>query len=164
LKRYVCIFYHASYNKTYSIRNTIYFSISTWIVAFIINAPNFSSKFLLIDFSQKVSKIFNKSQQIKDDIAGFFFDRKTLQCVFNRLKIGYTWAFSISCIFIPCTGIAFCYLRIFLYSWSIKNKVLNNEVKNRSRLRKNLEAIKITKSLFASFFLFALCWFVSKQI
>ena len=66
--RYVCILYPTKYNTFFSIRRTLQYSALTWILAIAIDAPNFM-----------------------DGVGAHVYDTKALQCVFDRLKIGYTF-------------------------------------------------------------------------
>lgn len=96
---------------------------------------------------------------LNKEIGGHVYDTKTLSCLFDRLKVGYTYAFSIICILLPCTLIGYLYLRIFCHAYHKKTKVIDNSSTNgRSNHRHTMEAVKISKSLFASFFVFAACW------
>ena len=56
-------------------------------------------------------------------------------------------------IFIPCLCIGGCYLRIFLYVKEKKTLALSD---SKNKISK--KSVKIAKSLFASFALFAFCW------
>ena len=54
------------YNRIFSIQNTQYYSILTWILAFFVDLPNFLG------------------------VGAHVYDIKSLQCIFDRLKVGYT--------------------------------------------------------------------------
>ncbi len=92
---------------------------------------------------------------MKKGIGDHVYDDKTLQCIFDRLKVNYSIFFSVFAVFIPCCGIAYCYVRIFWYSYRSKKKAVYTK---SSIANRNIRAIRIAKSLFVSFFLFAICW------
>lgn len=90
------------------------------------------------------------------ETGGHVYDMKTLACIFDRLKIPYTISFVVGCIITPCICIGILYLRIFYFAYKIRLKVID---KKQSTTNQNtLEAIRIAKSLFGSFFIFAVCW------
>ena len=66
--RYVCILYPGKYNALFSIRRTYVYAALTWLLACLIDVPNFI-----------------------DGVGQHVYDVKTLQCIFDRLKIGYTF-------------------------------------------------------------------------
>lgn len=126
----MCIFYHVAYIKIFSISKTICYCVTTWVIGLAIDIPNF------FGFGDHV------------------YDTKALACVFDRLKIAYTATFCIVCIYIPTLFILYCYCRIFFYSYTIRKKIADKA----KTLKNNADAIKMAKSLFAAFFIFAVCW------
>ena len=81
-------------------------------------------------------------------------DLHFINCVFEFVFVPQK-KFCIVGIYLPCIGITFCYLHIFLYSFNSKKKLM---ITNSAKEMYQAEAIKIAKSLFASFFLFVFCW------
>jgi hypothetical protein len=105
--------------------------------------------------------MFNFNKGIGDHV----YDKKTLQCIFDRLKVSYSIFFSVFAIYTPCFAIGFFYFRIFWYSYSAKKRIIENHVGSHvvggslsSTIKRNIEAVKVAKSLFSSFFLFSICW------
>ena len=83
--------------------------------------------------------------------GGHFFDHKSANCMWNRLAShSFSIFFATTTIFLPCVLIFSCYMRIFFYAFKVKRKVL----KSKSLMK----SLKITKSLFATFILFSICW------
>ncbi len=87
-------------------------------------------------------------------MGGHVYDKKTLECIFDRLKVAYSILFSVTSIYVPCAAIAYCYIRIFLYSYRARDSI-NSQSNSHKR---NMRAVNVAKSLFASFFSFAICW------
>ena len=57
--------------------------------------------------------------------------------------------------FIPCTCIAICYIKIFLF---VRQKSANRHKDDKKTTDRMSKSLKIAKSLFASFSLFVVCW------
>ena len=90
--------------------------------------------------------------------ADYFYDPKTLNCVWDRLASqSYSIFFPMSSIVTPCCLILFFYVRIFLFANKNKLKVTTAN----SKTKKLSKSLRVAKGLFASFLLFALCWLVS---
>nr|QVK45863.1 G protein-coupled receptor [Proales similis] len=130
LNRYLAIIYPKSYKRWFTLRKAAVYCLITWLASFLIEVVNFT------------------------EIGGRLFDQKTKSCLFDRLKKGFTIPFVVICIYLPCIVISICYLQIFLFIKQVKGRVQNqvNSAKS-SRL-----TILVAKSLFAAFFLFAICW------
>jgi ABC-type Fe3+ transport system permease subunit len=77
-------------------------------------------------------------------------------CIYDRYNMNYSRAFAIFCILIPCISISICYSKIFFYARKAKRNVSQGTSQSK---KKQLESIRIAKSLFISFFLFAICWY-----
>nr|QVK45869.1 G protein-coupled receptor [Proales similis] len=128
--RYIAIVHSKQFGKYFSFRLTIIYCIIAWLFGFLIDLPNFT------------------------EWGGHVFDQKTLACLFDRLKKEFTVAFAVLVIIMPCLAIGFCYLKIFLFVRSGKSRFVN--MPNRMKLRN--DSLRLAKSVFASFILFAICW------
>lgn len=129
--RYVCIIHPSSYKKMFTMKKTFFYCCLTWLTGVVFNFPNFVPGW-----------------------AQYDFDAKVLTCSSNRTKKIYAMIFTSVGIILPCFAMAVCYLRIFFYSYSIKTRLETKPNKPKSKL----EALRLAKSLFASFALFVLCW------
>ena len=57
-------------------------------------------------------------------------------------------------IILPCVAMGICYMSIFCYSYGVKLRLVDKIGKSKTKV----EAFRLAKSLFASFFLYFLCW------
>lgn len=94
--------------------------------------------------------------------GGFVFDSKTQSCVWNRLASdSYSIYHPVVGILTPCMVTFICYIMVFRHVIKHNSKVFTTS-KNSSSLSKNefKKSVKIAKSLFASFMMFVICWYV----
>ena len=103
-----------------------------WIISFLAEMPNF------IGWGDHV------------------YDRKTLSCVWDRTAdLSYSMFFSLAGVAFPVILISICYLKIFLFVRSSKKKVAGTEGKVKKERR---ESMRLARSLFIIFVVFAVCW------
>ena len=120
-----------------------------WIIGITIDMPNFLGKLTWLRHLNLV--LILNSLNPQKGWGGHAYDNKTLNCMWNRLASqSYSIFFPMSSIIIPCLLILFCYTRIGSFVIRSKQRVLKSK-RFRSTLR-------VTKGLFASFFLFTICW------
>lgn len=85
------------------------------------------------------------------------YDEKGLYCSFDRLKVIYI-SYNIPIFgILPAIVIGFSYMRIFHHTYKIKSRIKNtNSTSNGSSI--SPESIKLAKTLFISYFLYATSW------
>lgn len=130
MSRYIHICHQHLYKKVFTKKNTILLCFTAWIFGFLVDLPNFLGW------------------------GGHFFDIKAASCMWNRLaNHSYSIFFPVAAIFIPCIIIMILYIKIFVFAYKSKKKIFEKS----DSLAKSLA---IAKSLFLSFFLFFICWYL----
>ena len=128
----MCIFNFKTYRYYFSVKTTIKMCLLAWSLGITADLPNFFG------------------------IGDHVYDLKVLSCHFDRLKAPYTITIAIVCVIIPCVCIGVLYTKIFYYTSQIRNKLSSQTL--FQKYRTTFRAVKIAKSLFASFVLFFICW------
>ncbi len=143
VNRYINICHNRIYKDYFNLNRAISLCIFTWIAGTLVDLPNFLGW------------------------GGHFFDPKSANCMWNRLaSSSYSIFFPTTAIFVPCVAIFFCYMRIFIFVYQAKSKthaIDNNSISSKSsslNSREMTQSLRVAKSLFASFGLFTVCWFV----
>ncbi len=139
INRYICICWNRFYSRIFSIRNSIFISAFCWFAGVLVDLP-----FIL-------------------DSNGHYYDVKSANCLWNRLaNFGKTMYFAVAAIFTPCICIFLCYLRIFIYFRTVHQAATKETLKTRNNLerKEQSKAFKLARSLFFTFALFTVCWYV----
>lgn len=137
--RYIHICHNSLYQKVYTWRNSILMCIGLWILCFLLEMPNF----------------FGWGDHVYDD--------KTLSCVWDRTAdFSYTMFFSTVGVAFPIILISICYLKIYLHVRQSKLKVAamrrEGKVVSFTSTREYRESMKLARTLFIIFVVFAVCW------
>jgi hypothetical protein len=88
------------------------------------------------------------------------FDLKTASCVWNRTYgFGHTIFFSTITVYIPCTLVLICYIKVFHYIYKHRaNSMARRRSSNSQGQNKDDKAVKIAISLFVPFLILIVCW------
>jgi hypothetical protein len=134
INRYVNICKNNLYKKIFSINKTYIVSFLCWIGALVLDLPN------LLGWGNHT------------------FDLKTASCVWNRTaRFSHTIFFSTVAVFIPCTLILLCYMKVFHYIYKHRANSMARRSSNQGQ-NKDDKAVKIAISLFVPFMVLVVCW------
>jgi hypothetical protein len=132
INRYVYICMHGKYERIFTKWNSITLCISVYFLGGIL--------------------IFLNAL----DIGDHGFDRKSLQCIWDRMASHmYTIVFSVTLFWIPSIVIGVCYLKIYLYV-RIQSKRISDQM--RARQNTPLRSYHLAKTLFLIYAVFIICW------
>ncbi|XP_064621102.1 melatonin receptor type 1B-B-like [Lineus longissimus] len=142
LNRYIHICHHNNYAAIYTKRNTILMCLGLWVLSFMLEMPNF----------------FGWGDHV--------YDQKTLNCVWDRsADFSYTMFFSCAGVLFPLVIISVCYYKIYACVVRSKSRVAAasaaaaSQVKNDfDRTKDKRESIRLSRTLFVIFVVFAVCW------
>ena len=128
--RYVHICHNNLYGRIYTLRNTVLMCLGVWCVSFML----------------EMSCFFGWGDHT--------YDRKTLSCVWDRTShLSFTIYFSSVGVAFPIILISVCYVKIFLHVRKSKLRVLN-----ALQTSEQSQSVRLARSLFIIFVVFAVCW------
>lgn len=137
--RFIHICHNNAYNKIFTKRNSICMCIGLWVMSFLLEMSCFIGW------------------------GDHSYDQKTLSCVWDRTAdSSYTLFFSTVGVAFPIALISICYAKIYKFVRASKVRILNvKEIanhKNKTKEYSQYESLKLAKTLFIIFIVFAACW------
>ena len=134
--RYLHVCHSAYYPRIFTLRNNILMCIGFWVIGFVMTLP------ALVGWTD------NK------------YDHKLMECHWSRThSLSYTIFFSTCVIFTPVSIILISYIKIFLFFRASKQRVAASKgLQKQGSSKKDDAAIKLARSLFIIFSIFAVCW------
>lgn len=137
LNRYVYICHNKIYDKIFSHKKNLFFCLGTWVLAFLLEMPNFFG------------------------FGGHGFDMKNLQCIWMRTaSASYTLIVGVLLIAMPLILMTIAYLMIFAAIQKSKRTVYSHAALcwPGAKKRQLKETIKSARSLFIVVIAFLICW------
>ncbi|XP_041349569.1 melatonin receptor type 1B-B-like [Gigantopelta aegis] len=94
------------------------------------------------------------------DIGGHSFDRKSLECIWDRMATyPYTVVFSIVLVWVPIIITGASYLKMFLHVRSVRAKVHQTRTTNGvANGPTRTPSFQLAKTLFVIYIVFSVCW------
>ncbi|XP_061191027.1 melatonin receptor type 1B-like [Saccostrea echinata] len=135
MSRYIYLCHNQVYHRVFSRASSILLCITCWVVAFLLETPNFFGW------------------------GGHYFDQKNHQCIWDRTaSSSYTMSVSIL-IGGSLLVMAVCYFLIFKRIWETKRNIYILDNENPLRMRRVWEeTVRSSKMLFCIFVAFVVCW------
>ena len=137
LNRFICVCHQDYYKAVFSKRNCIIMCLCLYLVGLTLVLLN------------------------QAGIGDHNFDRKSLECIFDRMAtFPFTVVFSIVLVWVPCLTIGICYLRLYIFVRSHKQKMarIQNAVKPASSEKSTKPRLQLAKTLFIIYAVFVTCW------
>ncbi|XP_056016843.1 uncharacterized protein LOC125675697 [Ostrea edulis] len=129
--RYVYICHNRYYNKIFKKYTCVMMCVSLYCVGLLLVLLNLAG------------------------IGDHSFDRKSLECIWDRMATYYyTVAFSVTLVWIPVVVTGFSYLNIYI-TVTKSTKRIN---KHQTREQPSTSSIKLARTLFIIYAVFATCW------
>lgn len=100
VNRWICICHDSIYDSIFTRKLTITYCISTWIIGFFVELPNFFG------------------------VGGHTFDEKTFQCTWDRTtNKTYTMFMGFVVITLPLLILAYCNVAMLMKIWAVKKNL-----------------------------------------
>lgn len=135
LNRYFNVCNNKYYKKVFTLKNTYIVCLLCWIGGLLLDFPN----------------LFGWGNHI--------YDLKTASCVWNRLaRFSHTIFFSSMAVYIPCSLILICYIKIFHYIYKKRVNSMINNTNTTIDHTIDKKSLRIAISLFIPFIILTICW------
>ena len=132
LNRYIHICHYAKYREIFTWRNSILMALALWLLCFLMKLPNF------VGWGSNV------------------YDRKSLNCTFDRLAYSYTLFFVAAGVGIPVALIAYCHYKLYVFVKESEKRVAGKATGLSSKDRS--KSVRLARTLSVIFVAYVTCW------
>lgn len=139
--RYIHICHNEMYSKIFTRTSSLCMCVGLWVVCFLAEMSCFVGW------------------------GDHSYDHKTLSCVWDRTAdFSYTIFFSVAGVAFPILLISICYARIYLFVKASKQRVAAMQESRREQMKdfstavQRQESMRLARTLFIIFAVFAACW------